>query len=181
VIIRRRWLLMAAPMVLLLGLAACSQAAPQEQPTSAAQSGPANLFLAVDMVQGSTNLPKDQQPAKGCVLSSRFPRNSQVVWRARIYDPKTGDLMDDSALSKVEVRLANGQTIAMKYGPHPKNPPGEAYWTASWMVPKDNATGTLKYSITATSTDGRTGEFKPIDVASSLLTITDEVLPDQSS
>ncbi len=59
-----------------------------------------------------------------------------------------------------------------------KDPPGESYWTGSWIVPKDNATGTLKYTVTAKSSDGRTGSFEPFNVATSLLTVTDEMLPD---
>lgn len=101
-----------------------------------------------------------------------------MVFRARIYDPRTGDLMDDAALAGVQVRLASGQTIDMKYGAHPKTPPNEYYWTGSWLVPKDNPTGSLSYTIVATDKSGRTGEFKPFGVQSSLPTITDDVLSD---
>jgi hypothetical protein len=45
-------------------------------------------------------------------------------------------------------------------------------------VPKDYPTGTLSFTVTATDTQGRTGEFKPFDIAPSLPTITDEVLED---
>jgi hypothetical protein len=96
-----------------------------------------------------------------------------------VFDPKTGDLMDDKTISKIEVKLANGTTVAMKYGPHgPQGGDRELYWTTSWVVPKDHATGTLKYSVTATAADGRTGDFEPFIVVSSLPAITDEVLPD---
>ena len=157
---------------------ACQAAASPAQPAAPATASTSKLFLMVDVVQGSTNLAGDQAAAKGCVLNSRFPRNSQIVWRARVFDPKTGDVMDDKALSKVQIQLANGKTTDMKFGPHPKDPPGEAYWTGSWMVPKDQATGTLNYKVVATAADGRSGEFEPFKVASSLLTITDEVLAD---
>lgn len=166
-------------LALAMAVTACqSAAAPsvgQPQPAAA----PTKLFLMVDMVQGSKNVPQAQAASQSCVLTSRFPRNSEMVWRARVFDPKTGDLMDDKALSKVEVKLANGTSLEMRYGPHP--PQGqnrEFYWTTSWVVPKDHATGTLKYSVLATGADGRVGDFEPFSVAPSLPAITDEVLAD---
>ncbi len=169
-----------AGLLLVLVAASCQPAAPAAQEAKpAAAPASANLFLMVDMVLGSKNIPADQAPARSCVMNSRFPRNSQVVWRARVFDPATGALMDDKALSKVEVKLGNGETIKMRYGPHPAtNPNAEKFWTGSWVVPKDNATGTLDYSVGATGADGRSGEFKQFSSQPSLLTITDEVLED---
>lgn len=172
---RRRFIGLLAILVLAMPLLSCQSAAPTQ---AAAPATTANLFLMVDTVQGSTNVPTAQAAARSCVLNNRFARNSQIVWRARVYDPKTGKLMDDKALSSVQIKLANGKTVDMKYGAHPKSPPGESYWTGSWIVPKDNATGTLNYTVSATATDGRAGSFAPFNVAPSLLSITDEVLPD---
>ena len=154
-----------------------SPAAADPTPQAKAAPNAAKLIIMSDMVQGSKNIPPDQQ-ATACVLSSRFPRNSEIVWRARIYDPRTGNLMTKAELSKVQVLLANGKSVDMAFGPHPKNPPNEAYWTGSWLIPKDNPTGTLNYSISATSTDGRIGEFKPFSVAASLPTVTEQTLTD---
>ena len=168
-----------AGMLMVVGLlvAACGSGG-NTQPTATTAPAASNLIISADIVEGSKNVPKDQATMRSCVLTSRFPRNGEMVFRARVYDPHTGDLMDDSAVSTLQVQLANGQTIDMKYGAHPKNPPNEFYWTGSWVVPKDNPTGTLNYSIVATAKDGRTGEFKPMIVQSSLPTILDETLPD---
>ncbi|MHB1415533.1 MAG: hypothetical protein ACYC1C_09785 [Chloroflexota bacterium] len=182
----RRWQIPILALALLALTTACQSAAAStsgDQATpAAAQGAPAasNLFLMVDTVQGSTNLPADAKATQSCVLNNRFPRNSQVVWRGRVFDPQTGELMDDKALSKVEIQLGNGQMIAMHYGSHPKDPPGEAYWTGSWVIPTDQATGTLDYKVVAESADGRTGDFEPFQVPTSLLTVTDEVLPASS-
>jgi len=160
---------------LLLGLAAAafgsSAAAAQDQP---------KLVIAADMVQGGKNVPEDQRAERACVTTNRFPRNSQMVWRARVFDPATGNPLEGEALSKVEVNLSDGQVFEMEYGSHPPapNPPRDYYWTVGYLVPKDYPTGTLGYTITATDTQGRTGEFKPFDIPSSLPTITDEVLAD---
>jgi hypothetical protein len=160
-------------------LAACSNAAStpaKEAPKAAAVSD--KLFLSVDVVQGSKNLTGDAAKLRSCVLSSRFPRNGEMVFRARVFDPKTGDLMDDKALKSVEVQLSNGRTLQAAYGAHPKDPPNEFFWTTSWVIPKDHPTGTLKYGVTATAADGRTGKFEPMATQPSLPAIIEEVLPD---
>lgn len=146
----------------------------------AQEDAAANLIVFGDIIGTGRNYPEDQQALRSCVLSSRFPRNSQMVWRVRVIDPKTGQPMDDTMLAKVEVKLSDGQLFEMEFGPHPPapNPPRDYYWTVPWLVPKDYPTGTLSYSVVATGTDGRTGEWKPFDVPPSLPTITEEVLED---
>lgn len=180
--IHHRWwgttALAALTLALVATACAPAPAAPAQPAAPAPAAGASKLFLMVDLVQGSKNIPEAQKTARSCVLNSKFPKNSEMVWRARVFDPATGDLMDNKALGKVEIKLANGKNIDMQYGAHPKDPPGEAYWTGSWVVPKDNPTGTLNYSIVATDTKGRTGEFKPFSVAASLPAIVDEVYPD---
>jgi hypothetical protein len=103
-----------------------------------------------------------------------------LVWRVRVIDPKTGQPMDDTMLTKVEVTLSDGQVIELNYGQHPPapNPARDYYWANAWLIPKDYPTGTLGYTVIATATDGRTGEYKPFDIASSLPSVTDEVLAD---
>ncbi len=162
-------------------LAACAPAATPTPPPvkEVAAPGAGKLFMMVDVVQGSKNIPTSQSAMRSCVLSSRFARNSEIVWRMRVHDPKTGDPMDDKALKSVEIQLASeGKPLAAKWGPHPRQPPNELFWTASWVVPKGHATGTLKYAAVATALDGRTGSFEPFPTAPSLLAITEETLED---
>ena len=178
---RMKWQVLSIVLLLGVGIlvAACGGSGNAASSTQASAAVTQNLMISADTVQGSKNIPADQKANRSCVLSSRFPRNSEMVWRARIVDPATGDVMDNTVLDKVQVQLANGQTVDMKYGAHPKTPPNEYYWTGSWEVPKDAPTGTLNYTIVATAKDGRTGEFKPItSVAASLPAITDEVYAD---
>ena len=177
---RHRWQITAILTVLALGLltAACGGGNPSSAASGAPPAKAAPLIISSDMVQGSKNIPADQTASRSCVLSSQFPRNSQVVFRARVYDPTTGELMDDAALASVQIKLANGQTIPMKYGAHPKNPPNEYFWTGSFVVAKDAPTGKMDYSIVATDKTGRTGEFKPIMSATSDLTVIAQTYPD---
>lgn len=161
-----------------LVLASCGGDSAGSAPTAAPVTVSSKLIVAADMVQGSKNIPQDQRALKSCVLTSRFPRNSEMVWRVRVTDPKTGEVLGDQELTGIQVSLANGTNVDMKWGPHPKDPPNEFYWTGSWVVPKDAPTGTLGYTITATAKDGRTGEWKPFIVTAALPAIIDEVLPD---
>ncbi len=133
-----------------------------------------NVALMVDTVLGSTNVPDDQVTNRSCVQTNRFPHGGQIVWRARVMDPVTGNYLDDKAVSKIQVKLANGNTMDMKYGAHPKTSQN-FFWTTSWIIPADAPTGTLGWSATATTADGRTGQFDEIKSATSQMTITDEV------
>jgi hypothetical protein len=158
-------------------LTAC-QSAPAAPAKPAAAPATDKLLLMADLVQGSKNIPDAQKPMRSCVLSSRFARNSEMVWRIRVHDPRSGEPMDDKALKMVQVDLANGKTLEARWGPHPKDPPNELFWTTSWVVPKDQPTGTLKYTIAATAVDGRIGKFEPFPTTASLPTLIEEVLPD---
>ena len=177
---RHRWGALGGLVVVLLLAAACQPAATPTTaaPAAAPKAAAGKIFLMVDMVQGSTNLTDEEKPTKSCVLNSRFPKNSQIVWRARVFDQNTGDVLSDKDVKDVVIKLANGTNIPMKFGPHPKDPPNEVFWTGSWVIPKDAPSGTLNYAIVGTAIDGRTGEFKPFPTATSLLTITDQVLQD---
>ncbi len=172
---RRNFVRASAVPLALLAVAGCQSAPPAPTPEPL-PPGASKLFMAVDMVQSTKNIPADQATSKGCVMTNRFPRNSEIVWRAKIYDGKSGDAMDDKGVSKATISLANGVALDMKYGGHPGKQPVDYYWTGNWPVPIDAPTGTLNFSVAATATDGRTGSFKPLAVASSLLTITEETL-----
>ena len=51
------------------------------------------------------------------------------------------------------------------------NQPEREFWVAKWIVPKDASLGVVRYTITAKDPQGRTGEFKPFEVAASQITI----------
>lgn len=137
-----------------------------------------SLFVVGDTVEGGKNRPASEAAIRDCVLNNIFPRNSQIVWRMRVIDPKTGQPMDDTMLKSVEVHLGDGTVVPLKYAGHPPQKNLDFFWSGPWLVPKDYPTGTLLYSVLATANDGRTGEFKPFNIPSSLLTITDQVLQD---
>jgi hypothetical protein len=174
----RRQIVTALAAAVPVGVLAACQATPATPAKPAAAPATDKLLLMADLVQGSKNVPAEQKPMRSCVNTSKFARNAEMVWRIRVHDPRTGDPMDDKALTAVQVELATGKTLDARWGPHPKEPPNELFWTTSWVIPKDQPTGTLKYSIAATAVDGRIGKFEPFPVPSSLPSVIEEVLPD---
>jgi len=168
---RMRTIGIAMVLVLIAALAACGG----EEAESTTTVPTASLIVQADLVSGPLNIPEDQAAGRICVLQSRYARNSEVVWRARVMDPVTGEQLDDTALEGVQVKLADGQVLDMRYGDHPRDNPTDRFWTTSFDIPEDYPTGTLGYEVVATGTEGRTGSFIPFNVAPSLLTITDEV------
>lgn len=170
----RSWI--ALLVVATLALSACGDTAEEaEDTTPATVAVEEPLVIQADTVSGPLNIPEEQGSAV-CVQQSRFPRNSEIVWRARVIDPVSGEELGDEGLESVVVNLGDGETLEMRYGPHPRDNPTDSFWTTSFDVPSDHPTGTLDYEIVATAADGSTATFKPFDVAPSLLTVTDEVL-----
>jgi hypothetical protein len=108
-----------------------------------------------------------------CVLTSQFKTGDTIVWRIKVYDPTTGNAMDNKALKSVLISFAD-QKLVTTYGGHPGGAdatPTDYFWGICWPVPTDYPTGSLNYHVTATSNDGRVGEFTEFDVAPSLVTI----------
>ncbi len=167
--IKRIWKFGVA--IALIAIIAAFAAACSSQPQAAPAPTPQvanNLILASDIVTGSGGTVK---AASSCVLSNQYKQGNQVVFRVRVYDPKTGQPMDDKALSGVTISLPDGQTFNAKYGGHPGKAPVDYFWATSWVIPDNYPTGTLSYGATATATDGRTGKFDPFNVTPSLLTV----------
>lgn len=164
-------------LTLALGLLLASCGGDEAESTTTVAAPPDTvLAVSADIVWGPLNIPEDQRATQVCVLGNRFPKNSEIVWRARVVDPVTGEDMSDEELASVQVQLSDGQVLDMRYGPHPPDTPADFFWTTSFDIPVDYPSGTLGYEIVATAADGRTGTFTQFQVAPSLLTITDEVL-----
>lgn len=177
-------------VVVVVSLAACAAepgqsatAAPvTAAPSTAASVAPSAepmgefLFLDVDIVLGPENLTDEEKPAKTCVQQSRFAHNEQVVWRIKVYDPKTGAAMDDTTVASLQVVMPD-QTLDLHYGPHPRDNPLGYFWTTSWVVPEGYPEGVINYTVKATANDGRIGTWEQFEVAAANLTVTADVRP----
>jgi hypothetical protein len=168
---------MAAGVALILVAASCGAStgeapvaatiSPAAAPaTQAAPPAPKLLTLVVDTVRGTAGVTDDEKKPENpaslvCVVMSKFPQGSRIVWRARVVDPLTGKGLDDNALEHVTLTLADGKTQPLKYGPHggTKENPADFFWAAGWTVPNDYPTGIFNYKIEAKSKEGATGSY----------------------
>lgn len=170
--------------LLLIGavLAGCGAkpAATTPAPTTATQTTAPSfdkVLISYDIVRGSKNVAKADAASKTCVENSRYLHNEEIVFRIKVTDPKTGALMDDKALSNVDVKLADGTDLKAKYGGHPGKNATDAFWAVSFDIPESYPSGTLKYDITATAADGRGSQLTSFNVAPALLTVLDGKVP----
>lgn len=139
--------------------------------SSAMAQSAQKIAFSGDMVLGNT--PR-MGPPPPCILTNRFVRGDQVVFRMRLTDPATGKDLDASGVTGVKVEVSNGQSLPMKFGSHPRGQATDNFWTAAWIVPKDHPTGTLNYKVVAVAKDGSTQSWEPFKVAASQLTVVAE-------
>jgi hypothetical protein len=158
--------------------AAKSAAQPALQPAAAAAPQFKDLVVSYDIVRGHHNIPADQSADKTCVLNSRFLHNEGIIWRVRVMDPVTGQFMDDKAIEKVEVKLADGQVLKVDYGGHPAKAPTDTYWTTAFEIPEEYPSGALNFTVNVQAKDGRTNSKGMNFVAAlSQVTILDGKMP----
>lgn len=111
---------------------------------------------------------------EGCMLQNTYLNDGEAkaTFRVRVYDPLTGEQLDDEALESLVV-IIDGQEFELHYGPHPPDTENDFFWSFGWEIFEGYPAGNVEYSIVATATDGRTGEFDIFNVAPSLLTVVD--------
>jgi plastocyanin len=108
----------------------------------------------------------------GCLEINIGHRGELIVWRTRVVDPVTGKDMTDKDLKSVQAVLPDGLKFDEVYGGHPGGgTPTDYFWSAPWEVPLTYPTGSLGYQVNVVANDGRTGSYKPFEVAASKLTI----------
>jgi hypothetical protein len=105
-----------------------------------------------------------------CFLSNRYKRGEPVGFRMTAIDPATGKR--DRATKLVVHLTYGGKTVDVPMRDRQTDQqPEREFFVAKWTVPEDAPLGVVRYTVTATDPQGRTGEWKPFDVAASQLTI----------
>jgi len=136
--------------------------------TAQAQSQ-GRVFFEGDVIRGN----QPGAPGAPCVLNNRFQRLEKVVFRFKIIDAD-GKPLDDKGVKSLFVELPSGQKLQAGYGQHP--PRGEAadhFWTAAWIIPTEQPTGTFAYKATLTNNQGQTQTWEPFKIRSSQFTVLD--------
>ena len=124
---RRRFVLVSAGMAVAASVGTITHASAQDANA---------LWVYGDTVEGGKNRPASEAAIRDCVLNNIFPRNSQIVWRMRVIDPKTSQPMDDTLLTSVEVHLGDGTIAPLKYGGHPPKKNLDFFWSGPGWCPK---------------------------------------------
>jgi hypothetical protein len=132
-----------------------------------APAGGQQLILSGDMVyffgQGRPN---------NCFMSNRYKRGEPVGFRMTAINPATGKR--DRATKMVVHLTYGGKTVDVPMRDRQtEQQPEREFFVAKWVVPEDAPLGAVRYTVTATDPQGRTGEWKPFDVAASQLTIVE--------
>ena len=131
------------------------------------QKGGDRLALSGDLVyffgRGKPN---------NCTMANRYKRGEPVGFRMNAINPATGKR--DRATQLVVHLTYGGKTVdlPMRDRQTPEEPERE-FFVAKWIVPNDAPTGIVRYTVTAKDPQGRTGEWKPFEVAASQLTIVE--------
>ncbi len=155
-------LLKYVPRAVVAALLAILATSPLAGQTTA---GGDRLILSGDLTYffGPTN-------PSNCFMSNRYKRGEPVGFRMTAINPATGKR--DRATQLVVHLTYGGKTIdlPMRDRQTEKQPERE-FWVLKWVVPADAPTGIVRYTVTAKDPQGRTGEWKPFDVAASQITI----------
>ena len=133
-----------------------------------APRGPGNKLI----VYGDMAMFEPPGHPENCILRSRFKRGNPIGWRMFVADPQTGNLEPSAQLVVHMTFAGKTQDIPMRYRATAAQPERQ-FWVAKWVVPIDAPIGIIRYTVTATDKNGRTGEFKPFEVQASQLTIVE--------
>ena len=127
------------------------------------------VFFEGDIIRGN----QAGAPGPFCVLNNQFKRLEKVVFRIRVLD-QDGKSLDDKGIKSLFVELPGGQRLQAGYNQHP--PRGEAadhFWSAAWIIPTEQPTGTFAYKATVTSLDGQTQSWEPFKIKGTQFAVVD--------
>lgn len=148
--------------------ATATKAAATRAPAAATATpapAPKNLLIMLDTVRGQEGLTDEEKKLEPyglhCVVMSRFPQGSRIVWRTKVLDPLTLRELDDKALEYVKITYPDGKSEALKYGGHggTKENPWDRFWSVGYTLGKDYPTGIFNYRIEAKSVEGAIGSY----------------------
>jgi len=99
-----------------------------------------------------------------CIQSGVFKRGMRLVFRYEVLDVSTGKRITDKDGATTKVRLQHGEELTARWairGSAAALPDSAWMWDVAWDIPPDYPVGSLDYTITVSTKDGRTGTFTP--------------------
>jgi hypothetical protein len=104
-------------------------------------------------------------------LEQLFQARDRIGFRFTALNPATG--RRDRASQLVVHVVYDGKTVDLPMRDRQsEKQPERDFWIAEWTVPADAPLrSTIRYTVTAKDSQGRTGEYRPFDVEPSQLTV----------
>lgn len=109
---------------------------------------------------------------RNCTLNNRYKRGEPVGFRMTAINPATGK-RDRATKLVVHMNYAGKIVDLPMRDRQTEQQPERDFFVVKWMVPDDAPLGIVRFTVTATDPQGRTGEWKPFDVEASQLTIVE--------
>ena len=127
-------------------------------------NGVPNFVVTDDVIAGEQGIPDG---AGGFASAGRpqraFVPGMEAIFKIGVWDPETGDIVSDEALTEARVDLDTGDEVELEFSRD------EREWTGSWVIPEDAEPGTVGYTVEVSNA----AEFTDVGVAASELEIID--------
>ncbi|MBI2872280.1 MAG: hypothetical protein HYY00_03715 [Chloroflexi bacterium] len=114
---------------------------------------------------GTTSVSKYGYAAYGynefslCNPQAIFNRGSKLVWRFEVIDTSTGKRITSEEGATVKVKVPGIDAMTARYSK--RAGVGPWTWAVGWDIPPDYPLGSLDWSITVATKDGRNYEWRP--------------------
>ncbi|QSG04009.1 hypothetical protein [Natranaeroarchaeum sulfidigenes] len=106
-----------------------------------------NYVVTDDLIAGSAGAP-DTGFAQSCSPTRQFMPGMQAVFKIGIYDPETGDPVDNETVDEAVVEIGD-DTVELEHGEEGED--DEFEWSGNWMIPDDQDPGTVEYVVEVTN------------------------------
>lgn len=161
---RRKLMAAGAASWATVGLAGCASNGGGNTTTEATTTKPKpqDYVVTEDMATGSDAIPATAGFVSACSPTRTFSPGMHAIWDIGIYDPDTGDIVDDTKIESVQVSMsssdvsaADGKTVEITWaGDDEENP--HQYWNGAWVIPEDVSAGTVNYTVEVSTTGADT-------------------------
>jgi hypothetical protein len=112
----------------------------------------------------------------GCVRSGVFERGMHIVWRVRVTDTSSGQVLQGTDVDSALIKIPGQPDRKLNFGRHGTTDTSPWFFSGSWDVPPDYPLGGIYYSIVVTTKSGKTGTFKEMNLDSSNPPVYDAAL-----
>jgi hypothetical protein len=108
-------------------------------------------------------------------MTNYFAPGTRVIFRAYAVDGKTHKVLVAKDVKYFYVTIPNQPNVKLTYNPTATGATLRLAWTGTWTVPANYPSGVVNYKVLVQTKTKQRGQFVPMPVASSVLTIVGQV------